>query len=1118
MVLINEKKYACERCIKGHRVSSCTHTDRALFEIKKKGRPGTQCKHCKEKRKSVGSSVHTKCKCGSSNPLACEDTSAEGSTAPAAEPEVETRKGQPGSRPAFPRGLKDVHELSAAANALQGLGEDDAVVKSAERTVQALLNPCRCDYGGPCSCCEPKRRSRKQSPPSTGTGTLIASTAPSPIDTIIASYPTEAYSKLSPTSYLNPDNPQRASNKTRLYSPYTTDPRGRRDSPSNSVGSTSSPSGWNSPRSVRPPPTRVKPLTDIKRFLTAAMNKDGSLASEIPRSVLGLPGIQTFDAAAKGELVTGGGGACCGGGGGDDPSEDVDMALAFPTLEDVVLGACMCGEDCSCPGCATHDTTNTSNGETGHDGPCGEPCQGHHNCSSSIPIPSGVQSIAQLVVLAAAQVPKPPSRPVGSFIDPLDTRVLPPAAFSSDEAARKLGLVPLRPLECCGGKCQCPPGQCTCQKQCCGCCGECSCDKDEDTHMGGDQEAEVTEGQGACCGAGKGTTAELIPKEVPEPLAPTSSTKAAIANITYHPTMRHAMMQSAQIQASAQRSIDPYPPSPVTASAPRPAQSGCCSSKAQLPKPPALPKRASDSGILSHTASPRASSGLGRSGSLSSGNRRETGQRKIAPLPVAQTLEARPNKQRAMQPAQPKLYAGTAANPSTAAVPAIPANIEKENQALLEFIEKQWQSAPEDEFTLTSGLDGSGAIQKEGMAMPISFSAEPWAYPPQKEDDENQHGQATQLLEAGADQMDLDAFLRSIGAQYAGQSEVGTAPVAQAQIPSQARSDVPSIEQYGFGSPDFFFTPGQTYPQPPGNVTEESYPQSSQMQHHTMMPAIAPPKVSDGERPEAQSRATAPPYTYLWNTFMGQMPLETEGSGQGLEAAQMQQYKGKEKALSVGVSNGDGQGGRDMVDLSKPIDAAVYQRILQALEKQQLQPSLSTPNAPHHGGSRAQPPPQLARRPASRPSFSARPRSAPKPFYQSSASPQQTFPPAHSPSLNSPYATDAVAKELDDMFSQFVTLDGVVNTGQEGGSGHLEGLGGSAGLGMGMIGGGLDFVEDNEMGFSQPSRLPDWSGPGDSAGSTGPKESPENIRRGWEMMGFGGNGNIGWDKARVWGN
>ncbi|KAF8497519.1 copper fist DNA binding domain-containing protein, partial [Russula emetica] len=60
-VLISDKKYACEACIKGHRSSACKHTDRPLFEIKKKGRPITQCEHCRELRKTK--QVHVKCMC-----------------------------------------------------------------------------------------------------------------------------------------------------------------------------------------------------------------------------------------------------------------------------------------------------------------------------------------------------------------------------------------------------------------------------------------------------------------------------------------------------------------------------------------------------------------------------------------------------------------------------------------------------------------------------------------------------------------------------------------------------------------------------------------------------------------------------------------------------------------------------------------------------------------------------------------------------------------------------------------------------------------------------------------------------------------------------------------------
>ncbi|KAK6439016.1 hypothetical protein LTR95_004781 [Oleoguttula sp. CCFEE 5521] len=55
-------KWACQSCLKGHRVSGCTHTDRELVLVPKKGRPTTQCQHCRQERKRR--SAHVKCDCG----------------------------------------------------------------------------------------------------------------------------------------------------------------------------------------------------------------------------------------------------------------------------------------------------------------------------------------------------------------------------------------------------------------------------------------------------------------------------------------------------------------------------------------------------------------------------------------------------------------------------------------------------------------------------------------------------------------------------------------------------------------------------------------------------------------------------------------------------------------------------------------------------------------------------------------------------------------------------------------------------------------------------------------------------------------------------------------------
>ncbi|KAG2203511.1 hypothetical protein INT46_010890 [Mucor plumbeus] len=60
-MLINGEKWACETCIKGHRATHCKHIDRKLISIKKKGRPATQCKRCRELR--VLRQLHVKCDC-----------------------------------------------------------------------------------------------------------------------------------------------------------------------------------------------------------------------------------------------------------------------------------------------------------------------------------------------------------------------------------------------------------------------------------------------------------------------------------------------------------------------------------------------------------------------------------------------------------------------------------------------------------------------------------------------------------------------------------------------------------------------------------------------------------------------------------------------------------------------------------------------------------------------------------------------------------------------------------------------------------------------------------------------------------------------------------------------
>ncbi|KAL1672991.1 hypothetical protein EV122DRAFT_271082, partial [Schizophyllum commune] len=134
MPFVNNKKYACESCIKGHRSSNCHHTDRPLFEVKKKGRPVSQCTNCRELRKTR--KLHSKCNCTPADNAQEERTL----LAPA------SSRGKPRYMPiapALPNGLKDVMQGSWAAGSLAA---------DSRQRVDALLNPCCCGDVRGCRC------------------------------------------------------------------------------------------------------------------------------------------------------------------------------------------------------------------------------------------------------------------------------------------------------------------------------------------------------------------------------------------------------------------------------------------------------------------------------------------------------------------------------------------------------------------------------------------------------------------------------------------------------------------------------------------------------------------------------------------------------------------------------------------------------------------------------------------------------------------------------------------------------------------------------------------------------------------------------------------------------
>ncbi|BGP47336.1 copper-binding transcription factor [Rhodotorula kratochvilovae] len=132
MVLIDGTKYACQSCIKGHRSSKCTHTSRPLTEIKKKGRPTSQCTHCRELRKTK--SVHGRCDCA------------------AREAEHAVATPEP---------------------------DEPALTATEPSGVTRLLNPCNCLRGGKCTCCTVVKRGAPKAFPQDAGASPVASTSSS---------------------------------------------------------------------------------------------------------------------------------------------------------------------------------------------------------------------------------------------------------------------------------------------------------------------------------------------------------------------------------------------------------------------------------------------------------------------------------------------------------------------------------------------------------------------------------------------------------------------------------------------------------------------------------------------------------------------------------------------------------------------------------------------------------------------------------------------------------------------------------------------------------------------------------------------------------------------------
>jgi len=419
--------------VKGHRSSSCKHTDRPLFEIKKKGRPVSQCEKCRELRQSK--KMHSKCLCNLTEGLDMDPIFSQ--------PPAPRKK--PGRfvpiTPSLPNGISDAL-LSFASG---------SVSSHSKQRVESLLNPCYCKSIWRCRCRKQSQRTRSETMPS-----IAANANPQNELAILAHAAMLQRDVQTSLSHTSP------SDKTALTG-LTRDPK---------RGSyrQSTPPNWSHKRRKHTANQRHKhtvPGPSLPPILLSEPSLTTS-SHQIPDFPT-IPPISTIASIA-------GSGCTCG------------LHCACPGCAEhreegnASKDEAHCKDKTHCAsGCATC---------VDWQGGIGLPVTTPFSAT-------GVQSksIINQFLERAATLPLPPhnrNRTTGPDIDPMNVMVYPADLFSnynltgtSNATSQKragafnvegreavFGLVKVPKLECCGGRCGCPEDGCGCGKSCGGRCGE----------------------------------------------------------------------------------------------------------------------------------------------------------------------------------------------------------------------------------------------------------------------------------------------------------------------------------------------------------------------------------------------------------------------------------------------------------------------------------------------------------------------------------------------------------------------------------------------------------------------------------------------------------------------
>ncbi|KAI0752886.1 hypothetical protein C8Q80DRAFT_483490 [Daedaleopsis nitida] len=458
MVYVGDKKYACETCIKGHRSSSCKHTDRPLFEIKKKGRPVTQCEHCRELRKTR--QIHVKCVCESkeSGEVGQLSSSKGGTKLP--------------TRATFPGGLpEELLDASAASHPFSEGSDSDHSSRE-----------CSCKEGATCTCWTPRTRAKQ---PAKASGRRASETqrtlAPAgdpisqPAALVVHAHSGGERPVLPKPPVERPGSPFRTSHdpsstqSNRLpthgqsfYSPYSRAYDYVHGPGYSNVNNTS-------------------PLN-----LQYILNSDPTSGTSFPWPLAGDNG---YPASPGSPPICGCGPSCACPGCVEHrgPSADPSAACANPN-------SCVACLDCNINALTALAAEN----------------------SRAVYDPSQIQNIddwlrqvssmPDLPTTTSMQTPVfPPVSQSQSDLryDPSMTQAY--SMWSDPQGSQVPTLPQYSPSipECCGGRCSCSNGLCPCPADCCGCCQGCQCSSCVHDGGSGRSLTFATSGERAsCCGGG----------------------------------------------------------------------------------------------------------------------------------------------------------------------------------------------------------------------------------------------------------------------------------------------------------------------------------------------------------------------------------------------------------------------------------------------------------------------------------------------------------------------------------------------------------------------------------------------------------------------------------------